>query len=187
MTVKQDALEKKLEKLEELFQEHGYTNFKWIDPKKIIVSQWVRMKCLFGCEEYGKACCCPPNVPSVSECERFFREYTTAVIFHFAKKVDKPEDRHKWSRKVNLKLSELERAVFLSGYEKAFLLFMDSCTICGECVGEKEKCKKPRIARPGPESMAVDVFSTVRQYGFPIEVRSNYSQEMNRYAFLMIE
>jgi hypothetical protein len=27
----------------------------------------------------------------------------------------------------------------------------------------------------------------VRQFGFPIEVLSDYAQEMNRYAFLLIE
>jgi hypothetical protein len=35
--------------------------------------------------------------------------------------------------------------------------------------------------------MAVDVFSTVRGYGYPIEVLADYSQAMNRYAFLLIE
>ncbi|UCE57072.1 MAG: hypothetical protein JSV31_15050 [Desulfobacterales bacterium] len=51
---------------------------------------------------------------------------------------------------------------------------------------KKEDCKYPRIARPSPEAMAVDVYSTVRQFGFPIHVLSEYSQEMNRYAFLLI-
>jgi hypothetical protein len=35
--------------------------------------------------------------------------------------------------------------------------------------------------------MAMDVYSTVRPYGYPIEVLSDYSQAMNRYAFLLIE
>jgi hypothetical protein len=35
--------------------------------------------------------------------------------------------------------------------------------------------------------MAIDVFATVRKLGFPIEVLSDYSQAMNRYAFLVIE
>jgi hypothetical protein len=35
--------------------------------------------------------------------------------------------------------------------------------------------------------MAVDVFSTVRQIGYPIQVLVDYSQTMNRYAFLLIE
>ena len=66
------------------------------------------------------------------------------------------------------------------------MLFMDSCSICNECTGEKEDCKNPRIARPSPESMAVDVYSTVRQFGYPIHVLSEYTQAMNRYAFLLV-
>jgi predicted metal-binding protein len=64
---------------------------------------------------------------------------------------------------------------------------MDSCCICDDCPGVREECKNPRAARPSPESMAVDVFSTVRRYGYPIEVLSEYSQAMDRYAFLLIE
>jgi len=173
--------------LEALFAQHGYTDFRWIKPEDIVVSQWVRMKCTFGCGEYGRNATCPPNVPSVSECRRFFDEYSAAVIFHFERKVEKPEDRHAWSRGVNQELVKLEKTVFLAGYQKAFLLYMDSCCICAECPGKREECKNPRSARPSPESMAIDVFTTVRQYGYPIGVLSDYSQAMNRYAFLLIE
>ena len=177
----------KRDELESLFEKHGYTDFKWIEPAKIVVSQWVRMKCTFGCAEYGRNASCPPNVPSVAECRQFFAEYSTAAVFHFEKRVDKPEARFKWSRKVNQALLELEREVFVSGYHKAFLLFMDSCCLCRDCAGVRGECKSPKLARPAPESMAVDVYATVRQYGYPIEVLSDYSQAMNRYAFLMIE
>jgi predicted metal-binding protein len=177
----------KLANLEALIAKHGFADHKWINPRDIVVGQWVRMKCIFGCDEYGRTASCPPNVPSVAECRQFFDEYRTGVILHFEKQVDKPEDRHSWSRKVNQKLLKLERAVFVAGYEKAFLLFMDSCCICKECPGRREECKQPRSARPSPEAMAVDVFSTVRRYDYPIEVLSEYSQAMHRYAFLLIE
>ena len=48
-------------------------------------------------------------------------------------------------------------------------------------------CTNKNDARPGPESLAVDVFSTVRSVGYPIEVLTGYEQEMNRYAFLLVE
>jgi predicted metal-binding protein len=182
-----NLIESNYQDLKTLFQKYDYKDFSFIDPEKIVVSQWVRMKCMYGCGEYGQKASCPPNVPSVSECERFFREYSVAIVFHFDKKVDKPEDRHAWSSKVNMKLAKLEREVFLAGYERAFLLFMDSCCICSECSKERENCKEPRLSRPSPEAMAMDVFTTVRQFGFPIEVRTDYSQKMDRYAFLMIE
>ena len=174
------------EQLEDIFHRHGYTDFKWIDPKEIVVAHWVRMKCMFGCDEYGKTATCPPNVPSVPECERFFQDYKEAAVFHFEKKVDKPEDRHAWTRELNLKLLELEREIFCSGHEKAFLLFLDSCNLCDGCPGVRAKCKEPEQARPSPESLAVDVFTTVRKVGYTINVLSNYDVKMNRFAFLLI-
>ncbi len=53
--------------------------------------------------------------------------------------------------------------------------------------GMREACKHPLAARPSPESMAVDVFATIRHYEYLVEVLSDYSQTMNRYAFLLIE
>ena len=172
--------------LDAIMQEKGYSDYKWIDPKKIIVSQWVRMKCTFGCGEYGRGGSCPPQTPSVAECSQFFNEYSDAVILHFEGIMDKPEDRHNWSRKINTKLVKLEREVFLAGYERAFVLFMDSCCFCKECSGDRETCSEPRMARPAPEAMAVDVYSTVRRFGFNINVRNDYDQRMDRYAFLMV-
>lgn len=179
------AMEKRTT-LDAVLKNSGYNDYKWIDPKEIIVAQWVRMKCQFGCGEYGHGGTCPPNTPSVVECERFFKEYSDAIIMHFEGTMDKPEDRHAWSRKINAKLVKLEREVFLTGFERAFLLFMDSCCFCKECTGVRETCKEPRMARPSPEAMAVDVYSTVLQYGFPINVRVDYAQKMDRYAFLMV-
>ncbi|MBI9083165.1 MAG: DUF2284 domain-containing protein [Desulfobacterales bacterium] len=172
--------------LEAVFERHGCSDFCWIDPQQIVVAQWVRMKCMFGCSEYGRNGACPPNTPAVAECERFFREYGDAVIFHFPKTVEKPEDRHAWARGVNARLFKLERDVFVAGYERAFILFMDSCGFCQECAGSRENCKEPRLARPSPEAMAVDVYSTVRRVDFPIDVRSDVGQQMDRYAFLMV-
>jgi predicted metal-binding protein len=173
--------------LEELFVQHGYSDYKWIKTENIIVSQWVRMKCMYGCPDYGRNASCPPNVPSVAECRQFFNDYTTAAIFHFEKSLEKPEDRATWSKQVNQNLLKLERDLFLKGHQKVFLLFMDCCRICTDCPGIRTECKSAKLARPSPESMAVDVFSTVRQCGFPIEVLADYTQAMNRYAFLLVE
>jgi len=173
--------------LEKMFRGRGFDDFHWIDPASIVVAEWVRMKCLFGCGEYGRNASCPPNVPPVPECGGFFREYAEAVIFHFVKKVDRPEDRHAWTRDVAGKLLDLERDVFVSGHPKAFMLLLDSCSLCESCTGRRTSCKEPRRARPTPEAMAVDVFATVRAAGYPIRVLADTTQEMNRYAFLLIE
>src|SRR5210317_1603571 len=120
-------------RVEEILNSKDYRDYKWIDPKEIVVSQWVRMKCRFGCSEYGRGGACPPETPTVEECKEFFNEYKDAVILHFEGLMEKPEDRHTWSARINTKLVQLERDVFTSGFERAFVLFMDSCCFCKDC------------------------------------------------------
>lgn len=175
------------ELLEALFPVSGCTAYRWMDPGDIVVSQWVRMKCTYGCDCYGENACCPPSLPTVPECRQFFREYSSAVVFHFQRRVADPGDRAAWSRMTNAALLSLEREVFLRGYHKVFLLFMDCCRLCARCAKTRIDCTMKEKARPSPEGMAVDVFSTVRQLGLPIEVLTDPSQVMNRYAFLLIE
>ncbi|MBT8358931.1 MAG: DUF2284 domain-containing protein, partial [Deltaproteobacteria bacterium] len=149
--------------------------------------QWPRFKCMFGCPTYGKKGTCPPSVPSIEECREFIKEYKQIAVIHLKKKLDDPEDRKDWSKKTNIDLLKLERGAFLSGHQKAFLLFMDECRICEDCPGSRIECKNLHLARPCPEALGVDVFSTVRKLEFSIEVLTDYKQEMNRYSFLMIE
>ncbi len=173
-------------RLEAIFHEHGCTDFKWVDPSRIIVAQWVRMKCMYGCWGYGDSAC-PPNTPPVDECRRFFNDYREAVVFHFVRALDDPEQRHAWGRETNARLLELERAVFLSGWYKAFVLPADTCSLCPECAPTRVDCRHQKLARPTAEGLGVDVFATVRQYDYPIDVLRDTTETMNRYAFLLVE
>jgi predicted metal-binding protein len=162
------------------------SRIKLVNPQNIVVSLWVRMKCMFGCKEYWKNACCPPNTLPVQECRSFFSEYSEAVVFHFEKKFENLEQRHEWTKGINERLLSLKHEVFFAGNPKAFLLFMDSCNVCTDCAEERVKCKNKGSARPTPEAMGVDVFSTVRALGYPIKVLRAYSEAMNRYAFLLV-
>ncbi len=173
--------------LEKVFNAHGFTDFKWIDPQKIVFGQWVRMKCMYGCGYYGYMATCPPNVPSVPECERFVKEYTKCAVFHFERQMKNPEDRHVWTKEINQRLYELELSVFKADHVKAFLLPTDSCELCSKCSSNREECRHPEQARPSADALGIDVYSTVRSIGYPIHVLSDYDQPMNRYAFLLIE
>jgi predicted metal-binding protein len=173
--------------IEEIARSHGCADFKWISGADVRVRQWVRFKCMFGCASYGKKGGCPPSVPSVSECRELFGEYEHILVLHLSAKLAHPEDRKEWSRSRNLELLPIERDAFLAGYPKAFLLFMDECRICEDCPGTREDCRNLAMSRPCPEALGVDVFSTVRSAGFRVEVLRDYDQEMNRYAFLLLE
>ena len=175
------------EALETLFRDHGFLDFKWIRARDIVVAQWVRYRCMFGCPNYGKSATCPPNVPPVDDCRRMMSEYHSAVVFHFEKGVEKPQDRIPWSKDTIKRLIELERQVFLSGYYKTILIPFDSCGFCEECSGTRDKCKNPKIARAGADALAIDVYATVRSMGYPIQVLKDFTETMNRYAFLLVE
>ena len=173
--------------IESIIRENGYEDFRWISGKDVVVSQWPRFKCIYGCPTYGKCGSCPPSAPPIDECREFFNEYEQIAVIHLKKHFENPEDRKEWSRKTNINLLKLEKAAFLAGNQKAFLLFMDECRICEECPGTRIECKNLHLSRPCPEGLGVDVFSTVRKIGYPIEVLKDYKQEMNRYSFLMVE
>ena len=117
----------------------------------------------------------------------FFSEYRHVAVFHFPKRFDDPKELTGWSREWDLRTSALEREVFLAGWHKAFLLFMGLCHICPKCVGTRQECVNRKQARPTMEAFAVDVYTTVRKYGLPIQVLKDYQDQTNRYAFLMVD
>jgi predicted metal-binding protein len=173
-------------RIETVVSKFELTDFKWIDPKDIIVAHWVRMKCLYGCGDYGRACC-PPNVPTVNECREFFNEYTAAIVFRFHFDAEKGNYPKAYSQELYKDLLDLEREIFLSGYHKAFIFGQSNCSLCKECVHKKEDCKHPEKHRPSPEAFAIDVYGTVRNLGYEINVVSQPHQEIDRFAILMIE
>lgn len=167
-------------------QEIGFLDFKWINPKDIVVAHWVRVKCEFGCSDYGLGTC-PPNTPSVSDCREFFNEYSNGLIIRFSKIADKSSYPSDWSKEMTSKLLELERKTFLDGYHKVFLLNQTCCSICKDCTGNRNDCKDKKNSRPSPESFAVNVYQTVRNCGMEINVVKDSPAEMNRIAILLIE
>lgn len=176
-----------MKQIEKMAMQQGLKDFKWMDPRSIILAEWVRMKCNYGCPGYGKRKTCPPYVPSVEECMRFFKEFKHGLFFHFAKKFKDPEMRHPWSKEVNQRMLDLEREVFLSGYHKAFVFTQAPCRLCKNCTGTAEDCSQPYLSRPTLEAFGVDVYGTARMMGYPIQVVKDYHEEMNRYGLLLVE
>jgi predicted metal-binding protein len=174
------------ERIKTYMQENGFPDFKWIDPKEIVVARWVRVKCEFGCSDYGLGAC-PPNTPTVSECRNFFNEYSKGILIRLKISADKNNYPSEWSKDMTNKLLELERMIFLEGFQKAFLLNQTCCCLCKDCSGNRTDCKDKRRSRPSPESFAVDVYQTVRNNGMEINVVKENPSEMNRIAILLIE
>jgi len=142
--------------LERVFRKHGFADFAGstredrglpLDPDEVPLRlRRIRPDGLL-----------PAERPAGRRMPRLLPGVRRGAVFHFEKRLARPEDRFAWTRRLNLKLLKLEREVFLAGQEKAFLLFMDSCNICPECAGTREACLKAAARRPTPEALAVDV------------------------------
>ena len=57
-------------KLESLLREHGFDDVRCMAGAEVVVSPWVRLKCMYGCVDYGKRASCPSNAPGVEECRK---------------------------------------------------------------------------------------------------------------------
>ncbi|HON34078.1 MAG TPA: DUF2284 domain-containing protein [Synergistales bacterium] len=169
-----------------ILAEAGFHDHQWVQPSELVVSQWVRAKCMFGCPDYGRNASCPPHVPSVPECREFLREYSRALLIHLSCRVP-PEGRRQWCLENQERLIEAERRVFLSGFEKAFLLSFDNCNLCEECVAEPSDCRLPYKRRPTMEAFAIDVYSSVKKYGYTLSVKKDRLEEPDRFALLLVE
>jgi predicted metal-binding protein len=173
------------EQIDDIIKQHGFADYKWIVPQKdIIVSRWVRFHCEFGCANYGKNGSCPPAVPPFEECREMIYEYENAILLHFS---IQSEDKESHLKRL-LGLYELERAVFLAGYYKAFLLQYSSCILCNKCPagGVREKCVNKMKSRPGADAMGVDIYQTAHNVGYPIQVVKSHDETTNRFGILLI-
>lgn len=173
------------EKIESILIHHDLADYKWISPKDIVVAHWVRVKCTFGCDDYGLGAC-PPNTPSVDDCRSFFDEYSSGLVIRLNKYADKNAYPSDWSFEMTNKLLDIEREIFLAGFQKVFLLNQTCCSLCKECPGNRIECKDKIRSRPSPEGFAVDVYQTVRNLGLEIQVVSENPSVMNRIAILLI-
>ena len=82
-------------------------------------------------------------------------------------------------------INTLESYIFLAGYYKAFALSGGHCKFCPECT--LKDCRNPKIARPSMESCGIDVYRTVKNNGYPIEVLTDMSDTMNIFCLVLIE
>ncbi|OPX67235.1 MAG: hypothetical protein A4E37_01503 [Methanoregulaceae archaeon PtaB.Bin056] len=58
--------EQEIQKLARLASERG-AEARLISSRDVVVSDWVRFKCRFGCKGYGKHMSCPPYAPAPEE------------------------------------------------------------------------------------------------------------------------
>jgi predicted metal-binding protein len=162
------------EKIESLCVAHKAIDFKFIDPKSVVIGYWTRFKCQYGCGAYGKSLCCPPNSPTPDETQKILFDYNVGLLVHYGGDV-----------KVTKAIASIERDIFLMNYYKVISFGAGPCRLCKEC--SLSECKVPKLARPSMEACGIDVYSTARNNGFPINVLTSKEENENCYGLLLIE
>jgi len=144
---------------------------------QIVFDPRTLLKCMYGCEDWGKGHTCPSAPGSLKpwEYEKILRRYTWGCIIHSTSK--------KNSQDISF---ALEREAFLAGHYFAFS--MSDCAICSECAGFKGKpCIAPERARPAFHSVGIDVFATVKQFDLPLTTLATENETQNWYSAVFVE
>jgi predicted metal-binding protein len=165
--------------------ERGMSGAKVIDPRSIATAEWVRMKCQFGCPEFGKRLTCPPHSPTPDRTRKIIDSYEKAILLHFQYQRARDKERAK-GVSLNETVVRLEGEMFLDGYYKAWGMGGGFCRLCEEC-DTTGLCKHGDKARPSMEACGINVYKTARDNGFRIEPVRTYEDERNYYGVILVE
>ena len=154
--------------------EKGASEVRVIQASSIKTAAWIRLRCQYGCPNYGTNLCCPPFSPTSEETQRVINEYSYAMVLKYRSSDD-----------LRRTTTEIERALFLNGKYKAFSFKGGSCGLCEEC--NLKRCVHTDQARPSMEGSGIDVYETVRRSGFNIEVLKNRESQVSYFGLILIE
>ncbi len=170
--------------------ELGASGVKTVDIAKIKTGSWTRMKCQYGCPNYGSNLCCPPYTPDYHTTAKFLAEYTKGIIVEYTLNIS---DNDTDFAKIDLSMSNnlldillnLEREAFLQNHYRSFALKAGRCRLCDEC--NLQKCIHPMKARPSLEACGIDVFALANDNGFSMKVLKGPVTDLKIYGLLLVE
>jgi len=160
------------------------------NTEKIIVAEWVHLKCRYGCNRYNTNWCCPPATPDPQQVRTILGEYSLALLlvgsmtcsdFYLDNGRKRAVQVRCWKGTVSL-----ERQLFLEGYYKAFSLVGECCALCKACAYPAD-CRFPQEKRPSVESFSIDVIGTLRNLGTTSRVATHTNETFNYYGIILVE
>ncbi|RJQ85636.1 MAG: DUF2284 domain-containing protein [Desulfobacteraceae bacterium] len=184
--ISHDLLKGLLEKGEK----YGLTAVFPFGVDKIMLAEWVHLKCRYGCNKFNTNWCCPPATPSPEKVRKIIEEYTTAILLVGTKNC--PDFYLNSARKRAAQVKcwkgtlSLERMLFMEGYYKAFSLVGECCALCKECAYPGD-CRFPQEKRPSVESFSIDVIGTLKNLGATSKVQSHVGATYNYYGIILLE
>ncbi len=154
--------------------ELGATRAVLLPAGRVVVGEWVRWKCQYGCGCYGTRLTCPPHSPTPESTRRALESYRRAILLEAG------------LRSVKEIVADLEREVFLAGFHRAFAMASGPCHRCKSC-RLAGGCRHPEKARPAMEACGVDVFSTVRAAGWQLRVVRSEDETAHYFGLVLVD
>ena len=169
--------------LKSLAQEFGLQTRR-MSAFDIRIEDWIRLKCQYGCPNYGRRFTCPPYSPEPPAMRAIMESYSTAFLLRFDAPA-RPREADMAVQKDGMELAidaflRLERFAFLNGFPKAFVFGLNYCPGCHDCTVEEGDdalgrravaCKRPQMARPSLESCGIDVRKLLESAGWDQDAR----------------
>ncbi len=150
-----------------------------VAAQDVVVAEWVRLKCAYGCDAYGVRLGCPPNAPQPRDFRAVLAEYSSAALVWVDVPSGPPEsasdggdDRDAAARRrLAEALLAMERDALLTGRTKAFAVVAGPCVWCGDepCPADGT-CRHRELLRPSLAACGVDVFATAATAGLQLRV-----------------
>ena len=158
--------------------------------EKLIVAEWVHLKCRYGCDRYNTNWTCPPATPGPDKVKSIIDEYSLALLLVGSRSCPDFYLNNGRKRAGQVKCWKgtviLERMLFLEGYYKAFSLVGECCALCKKCAYPQD-CLFPREKRPSVESFSIDVIGTLQNLGTTSKVATHRNESFNYYAIILLE
>lgn len=147
----------------------GATFSCFFPPEFLVPEERIRKYCLENkCGCYGKHLMCPPIIGGISELTEKLKQFDTAILLQYEKKLDVKNDREGLTEtKLRLHHMVLKTEKYLkeqAGIRDILGTIGGDCSLCVECAGFRgEPCQYPQMARPSMEALGVDVISLLKR------------------------
>jgi len=151
---------------------HGAEHAVAVAPADVAFDGRTILKCMFGCEDWGRGPTCPSKAGFLKpwEFEPLLMKYKTVLVIH--------SGDMRTAQKAAL---AVERAAYFDGDALAFS--MSDCALCERCAGKDGgECRNVKHARPAFHSVGIDVFATAKKLGLPIAPLTSEDDRQNWYS-----
>ncbi len=157
-----------------------------IPTDQVVVADWVRLKCQYGCGAYGSRLTCPPHSPPPEVTRQVLSHYRQALLLRMERAGEGWKEETRQRRQMSEVVAALERELFLAGHYRAWGMGAGPCRLCKEC-DLSSPCRFPHQARPSMEACGIDVYTTVRQAGWEIEVVQTLEAPFRLFGLVLME